>query len=661
MNLRLYETRRGLMFHLENDNCIGLALAKYGEWAEHELSLMKKFIHPGDVVLDVGANIGTHSLAFQKWVGAEGLVLAFEPQKKIFQILCANLGINNCPSTFAINALISKENKIHFFTEKSIDEKTNFGSVSFSNTDSQHISTSTKKLQFPLAAIQLDTLNLDRCDFIKIDVGGMELEVLQSCQELIKIHYPIIFFEQVTSRNFFEIVSFFKDHNYRLYWQVTYPFNRANFKGGTENIFGSATETYILALPEQVDLEKFPELVDKEIRGDVYDPPSIADAELGCYISNGNAPFTTNCNSISQLEMPDQYSDNRLNSTIIEMNTLTESYNTLVEDRKKTEVIIEHQGKEIQDLKSAFDNLLEDRQKAQQIMEYQLQKIQELTISNIEITDDWTDADSISHRNRLAKQYLKGSGIEIGALHKPTKVSLSTKVKYVDYKTTEENLAQYPELQNENIVETDIVDDAFVLSKLDAESQDFFIANHVLEHSPNPIGTLKTWLSKVRTDGCLLFSVPIADRCFDKGRPVTPLEHMIEDYILFSESRVDEIINTTRAHLKEFIEISDLNIRKQAGLPPAKSEEQKEFLELIMLNLMQEMYSNPKYEQMIEAHVKCLNSKYDVHYHTFSPTSFLNFCKYFTQETKCVIKEITKSGGGEVIVVLKKIHQCSLL
>jgi FkbM family methyltransferase len=223
MNLRLYETRRGLMFHLENDNCIGLALAKYGEWAEHELSLMKKFIHPGDVVLDVGANIGTHSLAFQKWVGAAGLVLAFEPQKKIFQILCANLAVNNCPSIFAINALISKENKIHFFSEEIIDEKTNFGSVSFSNTNSKSINQSTKQTKFPLTAIQLDTLDLARCDFMKIDVEGMELEVLKSSKELIKTYHPIIFFEQVSSRNFVEVVSFLKNHNYRLYWQVTYP------------------------------------------------------------------------------------------------------------------------------------------------------------------------------------------------------------------------------------------------------------------------------------------------------------------------------------------------------------------------------------------------------------------------------------------------------
>ena len=137
-------------------------------------------------------------------------------------------------------------------------------------------------------------------------------------------------------------------------------------------------------------------------------------------------------------------------------------------------------------------------------------------MANIEITDDWADLDMVGHRDRLAQEYLKGSGIEIGALHKPTNLSLGAEVKYVDCKTREKNLAQYPELKNKNLVNTDIIDEAFVLSKVDSESQDFIIANQVLEHSPNPIGTLKAWLSKTRHNGHLLLSVPIADRCVEQ-------------------------------------------------------------------------------------------------------------------------------------------------
>lgn len=272
----------------------------------------------------------------------------------------------------------------------------------------------------------------------------------------------------------------------------------------------------------------------------------------------------------------------------------------------------------------------------------------------LEITDDWADLDKVGHRDRLAQKYLKGSGIEIGALHKPTNLSLGTEVKYVDCKTREENLAQYPELKNKNIVDTDIIDEGFVLSKVSGKSQDFIIANQVLEHSPNPIGTLKAWLSKTRQNGYLLLSVPIADRCFDKGRPITSLVHLIDDYKIFSECNVNEIIKVTRTHVKEFMEISGLNIRKKAGLAPATPGQQREFLEKIMLNFQKQVSNSTTYDSIIEAHVKFINLKYDVHYHTFSATSFLDFNKYFAEENGCSIEAITKSGGGEVIVVLKK-------
>ena len=73
-----------------------------------------------------------------------------------------------------------------------------------------------------------------------------------------------------------------------------------------------------------------------------------------------------------------------------------------------------------------------------------------------------------------------------------------------------------------------------------------------------------------------------------------------------------------------------------------------------MLNFQKQVYNYTTYDSIIEAHVKCINLKYDVHYHTFSATSFLNFSKHFAEENACSVEEITKSGGGEVIVVLKK-------
>lgn len=94
-------------------------------------------------------------------------------------------------------------------------------------------------------------------------------------------------------------------------------------------------------------------------------------------------------------------------------------------------------------------------------------------------------------RELLAKQYLKGHGIEIGALHNPLAVGRKARVKYVDRYDNEGLKKHYPEQQYRDFVNVDIVDDGEFLSKVSDNSQDFVIANHFLEHCQNPLLTLK--------------------------------------------------------------------------------------------------------------------------------------------------------------------------
>jgi hypothetical protein len=79
-NVRFVETRHGSLFVLATDNSVGRALVNYGEWTFGEIELVRKFLRPGDYVLDIGANIGTHAIPLAKAVGHEGQVIAFEPQ-----------------------------------------------------------------------------------------------------------------------------------------------------------------------------------------------------------------------------------------------------------------------------------------------------------------------------------------------------------------------------------------------------------------------------------------------------------------------------------------------------------------------------------------------------------------------------------------------------
>ena len=133
-------------------------------------------------------------------------------------------------------------------------------------------------------------------------------------------------------------------------------------------------------------------------------------------------------------------------------------------------------------------------------------------------------------REAVAQHYLKGNGIEIGGLHNPLKVPSAANVKYVDRLPVEELRRQYPELADRSLVHVDILDDGEKLATVDAQSQDFVIANHFLEHCENPIDTLANMTRVLKPGGILYMAVPDKRYTFDKERPVTPFEHIARDY-----------------------------------------------------------------------------------------------------------------------------------
>ena len=139
-------------------------------------------------------------------------------------------------------------------------------------------------------------------------------------------------------------------------------------------------------------------------------------------------------------------------------------------------------------------------------------------------------ADLAERRNRLAADYLRGQGIEIGALHFPLQVPRGATVRYVDRLPALELRRQYPELEAYNLVPVDIVDDGERLTSVADESQDFVIANHFLEHCEDPIGTLRNFFRVVKPEGILYLSIPDKRYTFDRSRPVTPLNHLIRDH-----------------------------------------------------------------------------------------------------------------------------------
>lgn len=134
-----------------------------------------------------------------------------------------------------------------------------------------------------------------------------------------------------------------------------------------------------------------------------------------------------------------------------------------------------------------------------------------------------------SRRNRLGTQFLSGDGIEIGALDSPLGVSPQAKVRYVDRVTVARLREYYPELGKLPLVEPDVIDDGETLSCFGEGTLDFIIANHMLEHCEDPIGTVRVHLSRLKPGGLLFYSVPDKRFSFDRDRANTPFEHLLAD------------------------------------------------------------------------------------------------------------------------------------
>ncbi|MDX6443615.1 MAG: hypothetical protein QOH71_689 [Blastocatellia bacterium] len=133
-------------------------------------------------------------------------------------------------------------------------------------------------------------------------------------------------------------------------------------------------------------------------------------------------------------------------------------------------------------------------------------------------------------RQLAAFRYLKGEGIEIGALHLPLQVPQVAKVKYVDRLSVAELRKQYEELSNLELVNPDIIADGELLETIQDSSQDFVIANHFIEHSQNPLMALTNMFRVLRDEGILYLAIPDKRYTFDVDRPVTTLDHVLTDY-----------------------------------------------------------------------------------------------------------------------------------
>jgi len=130
----------------------------------------------------------------------------------------------------------------------------------------------------------------------------------------------------------------------------------------------------------------------------------------------------------------------------------------------------------------------------------------------------------------IAEQFLRGAGIEIGALHQPLEVPSTASVRYVDRMSLADLTNQYPDLKTADLVDVDVVDDGEQLTTFLDASLDFVIANHFIEHCADPVGTIENFLRVVKPGGIIYLAIPDMRFTFDRDRNPTSKEHLLRDY-----------------------------------------------------------------------------------------------------------------------------------
>jgi FkbM family methyltransferase len=236
-SLLITDSRLGQFLVYKNDTVISKAIDMYGEYCHAEVEIIKKYLIEDGQYVDIGTNIGYHLVAVHKATNCN--VMGFEPNLKHFAV--ASYNSREYSKIQIVNAGIS--NKKAKFNLKDFDptENTNYGDI--------HI---TEDEGIKVNMITLDSVILNSCEVIKIDVEGHEFEALQGSTKTISRFRPVIFYEAMDWDVWNKCHDFLSDRRYKQYWVSckTKPIAET-FKPNDENSFENSTVSNILAIPSE--------------------------------------------------------------------------------------------------------------------------------------------------------------------------------------------------------------------------------------------------------------------------------------------------------------------------------------------------------------------------------------------------------------------------
>lgn len=240
----LVKGKNGYCLYNKNDIYIGKSVEQYGEFSELEADMFAQICYEDDIVIEVGANIGTHTQIFSRLVGKKGAVIAYEPQRIVYQTLCANMALNSITNVYAHQKALGSQNGSIRIPEFDYSKSNNFGGISLDSFEN---------------GIEVDKETLDglidkmkRLKLVKIDVEGMEIDVLKGAKKLLDKFKPFIYIENDRQEKSKELIELISSYGYDMYWHLPALYNANNFAKDSKNIFGNIVSVNMICVHKDV-------------------------------------------------------------------------------------------------------------------------------------------------------------------------------------------------------------------------------------------------------------------------------------------------------------------------------------------------------------------------------------------------------------------------
>jgi FkbM family methyltransferase len=239
---RLLRGRHGLTLYNKHDQYVGRSLELYGEFSQLEVELFAQVIRPGQFVVEAGANIGVHTVPLARLVGESGQVHAWEPQRVVFQALCANVALAGLTNVRCHHAAVGEIAGEIVIPPLDYRRANNFGGLGLGEfTQGEKV-----------ALVTIDSLKLPACHFLKADVEGMELAVLRGARATIEKFRPLLYVESDRPDKSTPLVRHIRELGYKLYWHRPPLFNPGNYFENQINAFGSVVSLNMLCIHASV-------------------------------------------------------------------------------------------------------------------------------------------------------------------------------------------------------------------------------------------------------------------------------------------------------------------------------------------------------------------------------------------------------------------------